>query len=1570
MATRRIGTSGPLAFEQAHPLGVSTEQPSNPKGLLQEMCVDAGFQPPGYETYPVPGHPPHVPLFSCRVVARVPSPVVCVSQGGTKKIAERTASSLMIHKLRETVPCFSCPPRRALGDIEDIAPRVPEWISQHYQHLPDSVLAAWVRNLCADGDVEPNPGPLAAFWLLTLCCVALAQIDRPYYVLSNAAAATQVNVVLVTGTGTEVVSSFSISGAGYNSATTAAVFGVQVVPNAGSAAALPTVTGLASSQFRWIGAWIGDGASGRSPQFDQTYSFSPVTLAAGDTLVFSILPSAASTRVALGVTPHTASSTSSVVSVSNFPASQNVVVTSLPEPVEVEISDSLNVSVVSFDLDYPVWVTDQRTTEVGLPGVVEAEARERNRKMHALNGNTSSFDVIMRRQSYIESDSLCGAEEDDYDAWMDAQLAARFGVMPTDAAAPGPRPSTPPLRVHHKPGIVVKRGAEREALIAACGDHTALQFAVRRALGDLLEFDGLFTNFYAPLSLDDADEPVDPDPRELADAVTRAASTAKPKSQASGKRVERPSPDTKRPTVQEPDPKAKVSKKQLLDPQQRMIQRQAVTDRVVAKLKSGPAGTVIAWLERSKPSRSWAYTVLTSLWGQNWQATQSVDAWYASWRLSAHDGASPPGSAPALLELMGYCQLHKALSSLGENATFQAWFEAEFAVSWADSTKVFSAEADAHNREMHSLNGNPDFSGDMKEVREAPSVQALYNVPLSDTTPKPWVTALEVSTVPSSINPVDMDVPTSMPLRGDVVTAANAVVNNQQLQPLESVLAPREVRNGVAAALIASTNRLAVFTHGPMSYQSSKLADSDLIKSIVEAAIKANQNLGRADNTTLGGFQAFDVAFVGRIKSYYGLSMQSALMKLVSLMLIKNLAQSRSQLPLSCEPGLFDPYTQLNPANALALSYNDSAVFGEDCGGATAELPFRGGATGTVYFHQTLQTVPENQRALAIFLPANLLLADQTAGMAIALFVMMWADFPTVMWTVTVPTLDTAGGNADDQTFVPHLSTSFIPGLTEIHVILPRRTTVANPTTQGQANTNVIVRPVTGSTASTGLAANTPLDVNFVGGALQGYNLAEFCYTWSDDFDSTDVAQFLQRMNDLVDIQNELKHAFEKVATAGVRYPPLVSQALAATAKLAVNSAAGWAQISPLGIRASNTVADFPQATINRPDLLCFDTDIVAWNKTVLTVATVDGRPPNGEPLTPMMASPQALYWEKLLARMLAVTTNVHVANLGWSAETWDTAYANTDMRSFRMLARAHYAGAAAGSLRPQPAQLGPSLARLFTALLGFSPSRDLDGNTVFDYMAAPLVTRNTVFSTAGAALGNCVPVFLPDVWIHQTARTVPRALKSYPPQNNQDSTTGLITDDYRTVISGGGTAYGPMLRGSTPKNALRQVDTRDDTDEEIWNARLVVVLGVAVTMRDMANNVIANSPAAANFPKAQFVTADYTVPGLSTGLRAASTFWLPRTLSDGRLQFPMDSRANMIATSRVETGIQRAAIEIWAINGLLPSGDYKLGGDGPGQSFYLDLLRKEPVDLSQGGAQPEADPATTSGGSPPSTSM
>jgi hypothetical protein len=60
-----------------------------------------------------------------------------------------------------------------------------------------------------------------------------------------------------------------------------------------------------------------------------------------------------------------------------------------------------------------------------------------------------------------------------------------------------------------------------------------------------------------------------------------------------------------------------------------------------------------------------------------------------------------------------------------------------------------------------------------------------------------------------------------------------------------------------------------------------------------------------------------------------------------------------------------------------------------------------------------------------------------------------------------------------------------------------------------------------------------------------------------------------------------------------------------------------------------------------------------------------------------------------------------------------------------------------------------------------------------------------------------------------------------------------------------------------------------------------------------------------------------------------------------------------MIPVSRVMDGLSRASIEIWALNGLVSSGDLKLGSDDNPHSVWFDLIRSGPVKISSGGLLP-----------------
>jgi len=984
----------------------------------------------------------------------------------------------------------------------------------------------------------------------------------------------------------------------------------------------------------------------------------------------------------------------------------------------------------------------------------------------------------------------------------------------------------------------------------------------------------------------------------------------------------------------------------------------AALARLAGKIRQVGEGAVLAWFITATPSKDYASLVCAEVWGADWNSTPS--SWERSFMASRIMASTSPlrvraAGDPVAINLRAreavvYLAYMPRVAAWMLLPSFHEWFADEFQVSFWDASGVRAVEADSHNSAMHALNGNPHFSPTMDTVRAATPIVEMYEHPMLPERVQPWVTALELSTVDGSINPVDQDIPTTQPLRADYVSAANAITNGQQFEHPEEFSFARQARIGNAAPT-NSPLRMPALVFGTMSYASSPLEPTSLAASIEESALRANMNLARADNTTLGGFLANEVAVVSRMKSYYGLSLVAGIMKLLSLSLITSLAQSRSKLPMGMETQKSDPYTVIDPANLPnALTYNTSPVFGEACGGNASVLPWRAGDTGQLAFHLSLDTVPPGQRPNAIFLPSNLITAaGGNTALAVFLFVSFWADWPTVLWVARIPTRDRAGGNGAAQPYVPHLAVNLIPGETTLDIILPRNAAQINPTAQLAANALAAVQPTFGSLASALYGAGNPLNINFRGGGYTQYNLAEYCYTWSSDASPTNIAMFLQRLNDLVDISDDIHFAIDNLACTGIMYQPMTTQQ---TINIPGDVVQGYITTA-LGVKPVQTTVDWPQTTIPRPDHTIPSMDIVGWNQVCLGVRTVASRPGTGAALPRFVGAPFGLYWLMLIARTFAVTTNVHRGFLGLTAATWNRAFANTDMISLRELVRMHYSGTVAGGLIPRPALMSHRIARLHSAIHRFSPAPDFNGNTVYSYIAYPRNPEiSTVYDPAGAPM-DVVPVFLPDVWIHQTARFVPKCFCSFPPPSSEQAPVGLNGPDYSILRAGPG-SYGPFLKHERQRIALAQTETRDDEDGEIWNARLVHLLNPLAIVTNLAAVPFVGFPNAGQRVYPQVRPGDYTTPNLTgQGVRTCSTLWIPSTGSGGILLFLTDVYANMLAVSKVQSGQARGAIEMWLINGIVFQMDMVSGPEGPLKGLWAKLTATATMLSTEGGVIP-----------------
>lgn len=876
---------------------------------------------------------------------------------------------------------------------------------------------------------------------------------------------------------------------------------------------------------------------------------------------------------------------------------------------------------------------------------------------------------------------------------------------------------------------------------------------------------------------------------------------------------------------------------------------------------------------------------------------------------------------------------------------FEAWFAA-LSQPWAQMDKVFAAELAAAHRKVHSEHGNIQFSGDMKDVKENAASDTFYKSTATKA-PDPEVLALEVASIPSSANPRDLDTTSQQPVVADVITRANVRLLAQAHRPLEGCLAPRAVNNGVGA-WVASTNRLRSLIFGLMTHEGRMLGTTAFMEKLTAQMVNYLTVAARADSVTVQGFSLFDVSLVARLKTFVGISMESMLIKTVALRQVFAWTQDPGVLPLANTVENLDPRSTFRAGGAIVVGANEAGQpFGESCGGINAVLPWRGGYDGTVRFHQCLASVPATGMSNTIFIPPSFITSGADARVMLVLYVMMFIDWPAVMWMIRMPLTDAPGGGAgvgNDTWCVPFACLMYLAGIQDINVVIPRRSATRNPGDADEAAANTLFQPQAGNFATQNLAANQVLEINAPGDVDHPFSLAEWVLSHKNMITVGHITVFLQRLNDIMNIDVELRHAYEVVAAAAVRYGPLVSSAAATAVVWPVNSATGWTQFSPLGVRVPIVAENWPQLHIAKPDMLVTESDVLAWNKLVLYTAVIEEKKlaAPGGPL-PKLVSTRDLYWSMLMARTMACTTTVHRGLLGVPTALWDAVYAVGDLATVRDVVLSHYTNGANNALKPTPAFMARKLEALHCGLHDTRLSPDINGNSVYAYICPPREATCSIFNFAdAAALTNTTMALVTDVWLHQTVRHIPRAFSSFPPQGSTDSMTGLGAGMKVAILAGG--FYSSFYRPNTPQTAIAENETRDDTDEEIFTERVFCVVG-STAWRYLSGDAVLATPAEGFIVKSSDVVRSRPIETPAVGLAVSSTTWHARVDSVGRMIFPTVAMAQYNPISKVLAGENKGAAETWMLAGLKPmSGLRSAGLTDSVRSKWVSMILNDPA--------------------------
>jgi len=982
----------------------------------------------------------------------------------------------------------------------------------------------------------------------------------------------------------------------------------------------------------------------------------------------------------------------------------------------------------------------------------------------------------------------------------------------------------------------------------------------------------------------------------------------------------------------------------------------AVVKRVVAKMQKADRRAIIDYGFACEDKEFYGW-ICDNLWGKGWDPAESAEKWFAAWRIGRLEFTHEHATA---LELFGY-----------------TWFDAKFAAAvktdYADAFAVFSLGRDVsdeasvaaslHKKKnfdrasaMGGTDPGPKFSATMNDIRAAPGFE-LCDTPTAGKTDIAALMAT-LASMPSSTNPRDASIAQQMPIRGDNIFFDNSVQLARTMRPMSSNVLARQIR-APGGTLGNSPVQEYDIRVAIMNSLGRPLTNTDLFTGLMNTSIATNNSLGRADMVTTGGFLLAEVNWVARLKSVLGLNMDTYVARILLLHNVLAWIAPTPTLPLSAALQISDPSTK--PVEGRPdLELNTSPIMGEDLGGNDPIWPFGPDdplSKGGLHFSTCLAAVPQESRANAVFLPASIFTGAENAQKQIALFIMGLTTAPFAQYILKFATLDSNRGNLDSQRFASTSSMINIPGMEDLWIILPRNGPAKNPQSADDADQQVLLKPTFGPTATANYNADQVIPLNGINtNPKTRVYMTDYCYSWLGALTTQDIQVHLQRMNELMDLNDTISSVNEKLCGWGINiYQPLVVNPINAQSRLAAQN---WGTAT--GVELTRSGDDWPRATGVKGDFLMGALDITALNRVLLGLAVAEGMGPTVEPLPKILSVLYPGYWNQLIGLQQAVTINVLRHLLGFDTQCWREAFLNNNLPFVRSLIRGFYVSGTAGAT-PLGCLNRAMVIGLHTGIHGTSPVADINGLTVYDYICP---NRDSDFLTpirrlALARMYGIVPIFLPDVVIHSVARNLPLSAMSFPPPNNSNSTTGICESDFAMVAIPAG-ILGPMLKRSTPKNSLPLYATRDDSMAERFNARLVSVVVPTSRIRNYGGNIVANIPDANEFVMANPALADFTTPNHATGIHVSSTLWVPTIDSGGAYLFPSAIQAEMAHVAAVMAGSARASIGCWLIGDVVGFGAIETGPDTVNSMWakYMRSAQKNGTANLRDGAPPGGETA------------
>nr|QOP74601.1 main capsid protein [Omono River virus] len=861
--------------------------------------------------------------------------------------------------------------------------------------------------------------------------------------------------------------------------------------------------------------------------------------------------------------------------------------------------------------------------------------------------------------------------------------------------------------------------------------------------------------------------------------------------------------------------------------------------------------------------------------------------------------------------------------------------------------------AKAHNKLMHAYNGNP-ISADFSEVENAPSFLSLAEN--TDEVLKPY-TGLEIQTIITNIvgdaNPNQSRIFDQDRLRGNQYSAGGLVTQNAVSAIPFTNLIPRTIR--VGNILVNSANRLQITETNVSEYYSNPIIATKLSEMISDQ-VKNNQfSTWRRDNTSLQGFNAFDIATINTAILPNGLSLESMLLKLSLLHSIKAMNVDAASINRS-QYQVIDHNTVPTIGAPAVVGVNNSPVFGEDCGGNNPVYPF-GGGTGAIAFHVTLQTVPDERKSYAIFVPPAILQATSDANEALALFALSMSEWPHALYTVTKQTTDLAGANAGQQVFIPTQSTIHIGGRRVLDLIIPRREIAPNPTTLVAANAMCMVRPQAGPDATAGaipLAAGQLFNMNFIGApAFEEWPMTSYLYSWAGRFDITTIRQYMGRLATMVGVKDAYWAAHElNVALSQVA--PKMTTAAGGWAAQAANSAQQSDVCYSSLLTVTRSAANFPLANQPAADMRVYDTDPATWNKVALGLATAANLVPEQSMDVPfVVGDARASFWERLQAIPMCIAWTMYYHSRGITTLAWDNAYTdNTNKWLQKMVRNTFSTTQSVGTIIP--ARYGKIVCNLYKNMFHRAPAyvaTSVGGKelhiTHFERWL-PGGTYANVYSGAGAVVNCFSPVLIPDIWCQYFTAKLPLFAGAFPPAQGQNSTKGFNSKQGLMIHRNqNNNLVAPYLEKFADNSSYFPVGQGPEiNDMATWNGRLWMTTGNVQYLDYSGAAIVEAVPPAGELPVGKQIPllAGENAP---IELTNAATTCVPRYSNDGRRIFTYLTTAQSVIPVQACNRAANLARSCWLLSNVYAEPALQALGDEVEDAFdtltnssFLDVAK------------------------------